>query len=303
MASGTPRPVRVAYCPDPVKLDSESGYPPPAVRELLAEDGAFVCELVTVADILMGCLEARCFTVLCIPGGFAPNYDSHLGTRGADIIREFVCGGGGFIGLCAGAYLGSTACLGLLPVNVLDVHRWARGCGPCQLAFTTLASNALGSLGPATLVTVRYANGPIMQIEPGKVAVHPLAHYATEFAAESLGGTRDFPPIMMGSPAVVLGYCGDGLVALVSPHLEDGADERSHTPFRNLFHLCSCGSLYQRWCLDGTDLSALAQSCALFSALTPGGTTKTVEHGPPNDSPPLDVLPALCYWSGRIVDV
>lgn len=49
--------------------------------------------------------------------------------------------------------------------------------------------------------------------------------------------------------------CG-GVVMLVSPHLEDGSDERSITPFVNAFRLVSRGSFYQRW-MDGTEPSWL----------------------------------------------
>lgn len=212
----TCRAVRVAYLPDPVKLDSEPGYPPPSVRALLASEPDITCKTITVASLLSGCLTRGDFTVLCIPGGFAPNYAQRLGPKGFEIIRAFVRGGGGFVGLCAGAYLGSSECLSLLPVRVLDVHRWARGCGPCQLTFTRLAASCVGALGPSSLLTVRYANGPILQIVSDESGVEheqtsspsasrrtafPLAHFTTEFRAPSLGGADNFPPIMAGSPA------------------------------------------------------------------------------------------------------
>ena len=43
---------------------------------------------------------------------------------------------------------------------------------------------------------------------------------------------------------------GCGVVALVSPHLEDGQDERARTPLANLVQLASRGSFYQRWQLS-----------------------------------------------------
>ena len=305
-AAAAPVATKVAYFPDPVKVENEEGYPPPAVRALLRAGPDLACETVTVAEILTGCLTTGGFTLLCMPGGFAPNYEQ-LGVAGNDIIRAFVREGGGFVGLCAGAYYGSSAYLGLLPVRVLDVHRWARGCGQCQLAFTPLAASTLGSLGPASLLTVRYANGPIFQISSGSLdspgcAAYPLAHYATEFAAESLGGTSSFPPIMAGSPAAVLGYFGLGLVALMSPHMEDGEDERSRTPFCNMFRLCSRDSLYQRWQLEGTDLMALARGGldgslggVKVTAAPQGGATLDAADGPL-----LNVLASQAGWAGRI---
>ena len=38
-----------------------------------------------------------------------------------------------------------------------------------------------------------------------------------------------------------------GFVALVSPHLEEGTDERTRTPFANLVRLTSRNSFYQQW--------------------------------------------------------
>ena len=48
---------------------------------------------------------------------------------------------------------------------------------------------------------------------------------------------------MHGSPAIVCGACGRGMVVLVSPHLEDGADEATRTPLRNAVVLCSLHAL------------------------------------------------------------
>ncbi len=260
-SSGPPPPtVCCALFADPVKLLEEPGYPAPTVRDVLtASDGTDASSTmqisvvsVTLDEVIDGCLvdPERGFTVLCVMGGFAPNYASRLGDAGYNRIREFVSNGGGYVGLCAGAYLATNQGIGLVPVDVVDIHRWARGSGACQIEFTADGAIALGALEPsaaAAPVTVRYANGPLMRISgPGVTA---LANFVSEFR----GPQGDYPPRMAGSPAVVLGRCtgGGGLVALVSPHLEDGTDTRSLTPFRNLFHLASRDSLLQRWLAGG----------------------------------------------------
>ena len=61
-----------------------------------------------MAMIRKGGLDSQGFHVLVVPGGFAPNFAEALGELGSKRIREFVTGGGGFIGICAGAFLGST---------------------------------------------------------------------------------------------------------------------------------------------------------------------------------------------------
>ena len=147
--------VHCAYLPDPVKIESEAGYPSPALLDALAPHVAVTT--VTVDEVLDGCLTdpVNGFTVLCIPGGFVYNYAARLGRCGAWRIRDFVDKGGGYVGVCAGAFLGSRQGLGLLDVDCVDLHRWARGSGPCQLRFTAEGAKVLGAVGPASTVTVR----------------------------------------------------------------------------------------------------------------------------------------------------
>merc|ERR1711924_241162 len=87
----------------------------------------------------------------------------------------------------------------------------------------------------ASEVTVRYRNGPVLQITDDDGAVN-LACFKTEYR----GYHDEYRDIMMDSPAIVSGQYGHGLVVLVSPHVEDGIDEKSRAPFRNIFRLCHC---------------------------------------------------------------
>ncbi|KAL1521469.1 hypothetical protein AB1Y20_021131 [Prymnesium parvum] len=291
--------LKLAYLPDPRKLGVEAGYPPPALRDLLSAHPDLVLTTITPAQLLSGALDDS-FALLCLPGGFAPNYASALGAEGARLIRSFVDRGGGYVGICAGAFYATTACLSLLDVRLLDPHRWARGSAACQIRFSPLGAAALGALGPPSLVTVRYANGPLLQ--PGGGA-YTLAHFATEVAAPRLGGAAHFPPIMHGSPAVVLGRCGRGMVALVSPHIEDGADERARTPLCNLFRLCARASGYSQLLLRGGGLAALERRAREEEE----GRTPRKRAGGADDEEPrraaINVLPALSQWTDRFVEV
>jgi len=49
------------------------------------------------------------YNILIVPGGWAYNYYKSLGSSGEAAIREFVKKGGGYIGICAGAYLAARA--------------------------------------------------------------------------------------------------------------------------------------------------------------------------------------------------
>ena len=223
--------MKVAYLPDPVKVDSKPGYPPPSVRDRLEREGGFTFEQITVRDLLGGCLSAKGFTVLCLPGGYAPNYDDQLGARGARVIRKFVEGGGGFVGLCAGAYYGSTWGIGLLPVEVMDIEHWARGKGACTLVVTPAGQAALGVSGD---MVVRYNNGPLLGIlDAGDVSALML------FESEFRGRKGRYPRLMKDSPAVVYGRCGKGGVVLVSPHVEDAESPAGVQAFRRFFELVS----------------------------------------------------------------
>jgi len=243
----------VAYLPDPVKLASEAGYPAPDVRERLAGEAGMAFTTLSCEDVASGRLAGH--TVLVVPGGFAPHTFARLGDAGAAAIREWTRAGGGFVGVCAGAFLGCE--LGLLPVSVRDIDHVGAEATPCRVAFTAAGQDLLG--GPSAPVIARYANGPLLQLleqEGGSAALQVLATFASS--------ARPAAVAMEGSPAIVAGRFGDGLVRcsplprgrargiqqsvststpslaqvlLASPHLEDGPDERTRAPFRNLARL------------------------------------------------------------------
>jgi hypothetical protein len=144
-------------------------------------------------------------------------------------------------------------------VEIVDIHRWARGSGPCQLRFTAPACQVLGAATPSPpcsedcdigrsqycTVTVRYANGPCLRI-CGEGAT-TFATFVSEFR-DRQSGTRDGSRLE-GTPALVVGRggCGMGIVALSSPHMEDGRDASTLVPFANLARLISRNSFYQQW--------------------------------------------------------
>ena len=102
-------------------------------------------EQISAAQVCDGVLSE--FTTLLVPGGFAPNIERALGDAGAEAIRAFVQNGGGFVGICAGAFLGSAWGLGLLPVELSDASDrcWNRGEGVLKLRFSELGQTLLGA--------------------------------------------------------------------------------------------------------------------------------------------------------------
>ena len=229
--------IKIALLPDPVKLEHEGGYPPPAIRERISET-AMTLEQISCAELLSGCLLERGFNVLCVPGGFAPHTVAKLGDDGKRLVRQFVHNGGGFVGVCAGAFVGIA--FELLPLDYRDVDHEGRDESPCRLAFTSLGQQLLGASSGE--VTVRYANGPLFRIHPSSDDAEPSVFTLATFETDLRGGGV----WMQGSSAVVYGRHGCGAVALASPHLEDGVDERTRTPFRNLCRIAHTPACVER---------------------------------------------------------
>ena len=122
--------VRVAYLPDPVK---SQGAPPEryaaAVLESLGERNVAEVRALTPDDVIRGQLTVDAFDVLLIPGGFAQNTLDALGKAGSERVRAFVRSGGGYVGICAGAYLGCKGWLDVLPeCSVVDFEHWSVPC-------------------------------------------------------------------------------------------------------------------------------------------------------------------------------
>ena len=155
--------------------------------------------------------------IIIFPGGSANAQAKAIGEPGKSAVRDHVRSGGGYIGICAGAYL---ACSGFpWAVQVLDAKtvspKWQRGDGMVRLQLTPEGLPILR--GPTGPVTVKYQNGPILMPagDPEIDDYVSLALFRTEVAE------HDSPKgIMIGSPASVAGTFGKGRVICFSPHPE-----------------------------------------------------------------------------------
>ena len=219
--------IKIAYFHDPVKWRNPKypKYPKPDVRERIRVTPMTLVE-VTAQDVLGGCLTRDGFNVLLIPGGFAPHWSDALGDDGERIIQRFVASGGGYVGLCAGAYYGVWS--GLLPAEVVDIDHWQRGStARCEIRWSSAGIDLLGA--PSTSF-VRYNNGPIL------CSTGAAARSLADFKTELRGPKNTFPPAMAGNSAVLEGTYGQGRVVLVSPHIEcSNTVATTATLFCNLF--------------------------------------------------------------------
>src|SRR6478609_5197526 len=75
------------------------------VEDCLPESQGFKVKTINAKQIRDGALKN--FDVLIHGGGTASKQGETLGEKGRDALKKFVDGGGGFIGICAGAYLAS----------------------------------------------------------------------------------------------------------------------------------------------------------------------------------------------------
>ena len=135
-------------------------------------------------------------------------------------MRRFVDAGGGYLGICAGAYLalsGSEKWLGLVDGKTKS-PKWQRGVGDVWVEVTPLGAEIVGR--PARELSVRYANGPIFRpaYRDDLPDFEPLALFRSELAKNGSP-----PGIMVDSPAMVRGRYGRGRVVISSPHPEQTA--------------------------------------------------------------------------------
>ena len=169
------------------------------------------------------------FDLVIFPGGSGSKQAAALGLNGRQIVKKFIEGGGGYVGICAGAYLAAsnyewslgisnhkTFCKTINLPEIGPKSMWYRGpSAPVKMELTERGRELLGDFRGA--VDVRYANGPIFA--PAEVDdlpdFEPLAHFRSEFAKN---GAR--PGAMVDTPAILCGSMGKGRVICISPHPE-----------------------------------------------------------------------------------
>ncbi len=205
-------PLRVAICDhteEPTKGAAN-------LLRILTVDNGFQTDRVTSQQIADGVLDQ--YDVVAFPGGSGSGQAKRLGEAGAAAVKDFVSTGGGYVGICAGAYLASSQyewSLGLINARVFDRVHWARGQSQVELSMTPAGQRSLTG-GEAT-VPVYYGQGPLLlpddheDLPPYEV----LASYQTEVA---LKGAPECA--MIGTHAIVRGQYGDGRVLCISPHPE-----------------------------------------------------------------------------------
>jgi hypothetical protein len=186
------------------------------VKTCLPGSKGFDVVLIMANEIQDGSLEK--FDVLIHPGGSGRGQSEALGDEGREHVRRFVRGGGGYVGICAGAYLGSAEYpwgLKLLDARVIDGEHWARGVGTVQLRLPREARAVLGTDDAFT--EMHYENGPLLGPANRKDIPNfeSLATFETEIRKN-----RAPEGVMKGTTAIARGQFGEGRVVCFSTHPE-----------------------------------------------------------------------------------
>jgi hypothetical protein len=202
-----------------------TGQGVPRVLEILGHEKHLDVACVGPADIAEGALSQ--FEVVIFTGGSGSAQSAALGKASRARVRQFVEQGGGYIGICAGMYL---ACHGFSwGLDILDAKTvsplWRRGTGLVKIELTDSGRDILGSL--PGMFTCRYANGPIVQ--PAGADTLPDYEVLGVFRSE-LAENGAPPKVMINSPAIVAGQCGQGRVLCFSSHPEQSKDLESFIP-------------------------------------------------------------------------
>ena len=193
--------------------------------ENVLKDKDFVCEAIDVDQILNGNLGN--YDVFIVPGGISNNMAEKIGGRGKEAIRNFIQSGGGYVGVCAGAFLASATFdrfLGL--VNVKSNHSQEMsprlgmleqrqlGGGEVELEFSSEGRKLFAQPSKGCL---SYINGPIFM----EAGVNDLPDFLTLATYNSDIYQHHFQQgTMPKTPAIVAGRFGKGSVILFSPHPE-----------------------------------------------------------------------------------
>ena len=157
------------------------------------------------------------YDVIVFSGGSGSKQAKAIGETGRENVRKFIKQGGGYLGICAGAYL---ACAnfdwGLDILNAKTERKWKRGKAFVMIQIDKDGEAILG--GTEEPFFIRYANGPILS--PLNDPDLPPYHVAASFITE-VSENNSKPKVMINAPAAAYSNYGKGRVFVLSPHSEN----------------------------------------------------------------------------------
>lgn len=209
-----PRAVRVALFRSPgVARDALD-----ATEALLRATRGFELTVLGPSDVRAGALSGQ--DVVVFTGGRGSIQGRFLAEDGRARVRDFVRDGGGYVGICAGAYMALQGepefhKVAFVAGRHATGDAWRRG----------VATTWVEPLDGSARVPLHYANGPIFapEVVEGLDAYVPLALFRADVYSERHGTRAGEMP---GTPAVVAARYGRGRLVLWSPNpVLEGPDE------------------------------------------------------------------------------
>ncbi len=159
------------------------------------------------------------FDIIIFSGGSGSKQAQSIGEKGKGNIRDFIKNGGGYLGICAGAYLATSGfdwSLHVVNAETISKTEWKRGKGFVDLELTDEGKSILGNV--SGLFKCRYSSGPLLK--PMNMESLPSFTTAAHFRSEiSENGVTE--GVMVNTPAVIYSTYGKGKVFLVSTHPEN----------------------------------------------------------------------------------
>jgi glutamine amidotransferase-like uncharacterized protein len=205
----TTPPIRLA-------LYEDAGASPNKLVPLLEGVPTLKVKRVTAEQIRNGALDE--VDVLIHPGGSGGKQGNTLAEEGRKRVRAFVERGGGYVGICAGAYLATCDyawSLHILDAKVIDKQHWARGNGPVEVSLSDSGKSLLAA--PAQSCSILYFQGPLLApaANPDLPDYQLLGTFESEVRKEGVPGG-----VMKGTTAIAASTFGKGRVFCFSPHPE-----------------------------------------------------------------------------------
>lgn len=172
-------------------------------------------------DVRAGALDGDVFDGVLFPGGGGGTQGTALGEEGRAKLTAYIERGGGYIGICAGAYLATCRLDNYLCLVGTYHHQpWRKGRGMVEVELSETGQRILGE--EFAHFESRFANGLLFMHEDGLVPegdfdeIEVWAYYRS--AAENPDG--DLSVEMIDAPAIVASTHGAGRLLLISPHPE-----------------------------------------------------------------------------------
>ncbi|QDU16845.1 hypothetical protein CA11_46810 [Gimesia maris] len=184
-------------------------------RFLIPENG-FQSTIISPEEIQDG--QLKNFDVVIMPGGSGSGQAKALKPEGRAAVRTFVKNGGGYVGICAGAYLASSHyswSLDIINARVWDRAHWKRGKSNVTIQLTPAGSEVLGKT--KSKYNIYYSNGPLLvpDNQPDLPGYQVLASFESEVANNGAPAEA-----MTGTHAIIRSKFGSGRVICFSPHAE-----------------------------------------------------------------------------------